>query len=127
VSERNGSGWAAVGAAVDGGQVYLERGAAQRCAQRCAEFIDQLRQIQLIAQGLGLIDGLGYLPSGVALAAKFGNKAVAGDYSMDQALADHIAVVQEMQQTFEKIEAMYAASEERGAAGIGSAGAPLDR
>jgi hypothetical protein len=46
---------------------------------------------------------------------------------MDQAIGDHIKVVLEMQQTFEKIEAMYASSEERGAAGIGSAGAPLDR
>ncbi|SEL36090.1 hypothetical protein SAMN05444583_10879 [Rhodococcus maanshanensis] len=105
--------------------MYLERGTAQRCAQRCAEFAGQLRQIQVNAQGLGLIDGFGYLPSGIALAAKFKQKAVDGDYSMDQALADHIAVVQEMQRVFEKIEAMYAASDDSGARGISVSGAAL--
>ncbi|SEL35955.1 hypothetical protein [Rhodococcus maanshanensis] len=125
MAEREGANWGAVGAAIDGGHVYLERTVAQRCAQRCAEFVGQLRKIQFDAIALERIDGFGNLPSGVALAAKFGKKAVGGDYSMDQAIADHIAVVQEMQQTFEKIEAMYVASEERNRAGIDRAGSPL--
>ncbi|WP_077042313.1 hypothetical protein [Rhodococcus sp. MTM3W5.2] len=127
MSEGEGSNWGAVGAAIDGGNLYLERGAAQRCAQRCAEFVGDLQDIQLKAKGLERIDGFGDLQSGATLAAKFGKKAVGGEYSMLQALDDHIKVVQEMQQTFEKIEMMYVASEERGIAGIDSAGAPLDR
>ncbi|MFI6433200.1 hypothetical protein [Rhodococcus oryzae] len=115
-----------MGAAVESGDLYFEPKAAQRCAQRCAEFIDHLEKLQFEVKRLGKIDGFGdRLPSGVALATKFEKKASGGDYSMDQAITDHIKVVLEMQQTFEKIEAMYAASEDRGTAGINSAGAPL--
>ncbi|MFD4181399.1 hypothetical protein [Rhodococcus sp. NPDC058514] len=114
--------WARVGAAVDAGHVYLEQGVARRCAQRCAEFIVELKGMQLGARGLATIDGFGDLPSGVALAAKFGKKAVGGDYSMDQALADHITVVQEMQQVFEKIDAAYSASDQSGAQRFGGVG-----
>ncbi|MFD4181183.1 hypothetical protein [Rhodococcus sp. NPDC058514] len=125
MAEGEGSLWGAVGTAIDGGQVYLERGAAQRCAQRCAAFVSQLQDIQLKANALERIDGFGSLPSGVALAAKFGRKAVGGEYSMVEAIGDHIKVVQEMQQTFEKIEAMYAASDEAGAQVISGSGSGL--
>ncbi len=123
--EYAGAGWAAMGAAVGAGRLSLERGVAQRCAQRCAEFVDQLRRIQFDASKQAKVDGFGTLQSGIDLAAKFGKKAAGGDYSMVQAIDDHVNVVLEMQQTFEKIEAMYAASEERNRAGIDSAGAPL--
>ncbi|WP_345345146.1 hypothetical protein [Rhodococcus olei] len=71
---------------------------------------------------LSEVGGLGTFPSGVALAAKFGRKASGGAYPMDRALADHIEVVQQMQQVFEKIEAMYGAADESAAQGIASAG-----
>ncbi|WP_231496489.1 hypothetical protein [Rhodococcus sp. UNC363MFTsu5.1] len=87
--------------------------------------MDQLRRIQFDASKQAKVDGFGTLQSGIDLAAKFGKKAAGGDYSMVQAIDDHVNVVLEMQQTFEKIEAMYAASEERNRAGIDSAGAPL--
>ncbi|WP_258195450.1 hypothetical protein [Rhodococcus sp. OK519] len=85
---------------------------AQKCAQRCAELVAELDQIKRGATGLTRIDGLGHLPSGVALARKFEQKASGGDYPLDQALADHIIVVEEMQSVFEKIAANYSAAEE---------------
>jgi hypothetical protein len=126
MSDQGISDFRGLGAAVDGGTLYLEPDVAQRCGQRCADFVSQLKELQKGAQSLSTIDGFGdRLKSGVDLAAKFEKKAVGGDYSLDQALSDHIAVVQDMQQVFEKIAAMYAASEDRGTADINSAGAAL--
>ncbi|MGW6375023.1 hypothetical protein ACWFRB_03010 [Rhodococcus sp. NPDC055112] len=120
------STWASIGSAVESGDLYLERGVANRCAQRCAEFAERLMEIQSEGRTLGKIEGFGdRLQSGITLATKFERKATGGDYSLDQAIADHIAVVQEMQQTFEKIEAMYAASDDAGARGISVSGAAL--
>ncbi|CAM2953793.1 hypothetical protein RHDE110596_08725 [Prescottella defluvii] len=68
------------------------------------------------------IDGLGHLPSGVALARKFEQKASGGEYPLDQALADHITVVEGMQSVFEKIAANYAATEEANAERITGSG-----
>ncbi|MFC7449666.1 hypothetical protein [Rhodococcus daqingensis] len=120
------SEWQTLGAMADSGHLYLERDVARRCAQRCADFVVELGVLKEEVRSLASIDGFGnLLPSGAALAAKFEKKASGGDYSMDQAITDHIKVVQEMQQTFEKIEAMYSASEEHNVAGIDSAGAPL--
>jgi hypothetical protein len=118
--------WQALGAMADSGNLYLERDVAKRCAQRCAEFVVELGVLKEEVRSLASIDGFGdLLPSGVTLAAKFEKKASGGDYSMEQAIGDHITVVREMQQTFEKIDAIYSASEERGTAGINSAGSPL--
>jgi len=52
------------------------------------------------------------LPSGIALASKFGRKASGGEYSLDQALIDHIAEVEQMRDVFLAIENRYAAAEE---------------
>lgn len=68
--------------------------------------------MQARAKRLDKVDGLGMLPSGVVLAAKFGRKASGGDYSLDQALADHIAEVEQMRDLFLKIGAQYQASED---------------
>ncbi|CRK50450.1 conserved hypothetical protein [Rhodococcus sp. RD6.2] len=64
---------------------------------------------------LGAVKGMGTFPSGIALAEKFGKKAVGGDYSMVDALADHIAEVQAMQAVFQKIQARYDATEQSNA------------
>ncbi|MET4613322.1 hypothetical protein ABIC28_004323 [Rhodococcus sp. PvR044] len=121
------SQWQPLGSMVDSGDLYLNPGVARRCAQRCAEFAVQLEALKDNAMNLATIDGLGNLQSGITLAAKFGKKAVGGDYSLDQAIVDHITIVQQMQQVFERVDAMYTASEERNSSGIDSAGAPLDR
>ncbi|MGF7122561.1 hypothetical protein [Rhodococcus sp. BE178] len=68
--------------------------------------------MQARAKRLDKVDGLGTLPSGVALAAKFGRKASGGDYSLDRALADHIAQVEQMRDLFAKIGAQYQATED---------------
>ncbi|MGW5075773.1 hypothetical protein [Rhodococcus sp. NPDC004095] len=108
---------------VESGQVRLDPGVAQRCAQHCSNFLERLKALQSEVRGLTRVEGMGTLPSGIALAQKFSLKASGGSYSMDQALADHIAEVQRMQQVFEKIEAMYGAAEESAVQGIVSAGA----
>ncbi|MFD4180354.1 hypothetical protein [Rhodococcus sp. NPDC058514] len=118
-------GWEAVGASVAAGDLYLEPGVASRCAKRCAEFAAELRALRDEAKALGRVDGFGPLPSGVALATKFAKKAVGGDYSMVDAIGDHIVEVERMQATFEQIEAMYGASEQRGVDGITGAGGGL--
>lgn len=75
------------------------------------------------ARVLAGVDGFGtLLPSGVTLAAKFSKKASGGDYSLDQALADHITVVEQMRQLFEKIGAAYDAADQSAAQGIDGAG-----
>ncbi|WP_420881495.1 hypothetical protein [Rhodococcus sp. (in: high G+C Gram-positive bacteria)] len=75
----------------------------------------RLVELQQDAKGLSSIEGFGALPSGVALARKFEQKASGGEYPLDQALADHITVVEEMRSVFEKIAANYAAAEESNA------------
>ncbi len=107
--------WGAIGNLVDAGELYLAPGVAERCAARCAELHGRLVELQQDAKGLSSIEGFGALPSGVALARKFEQKASGGEYPLDQALADHITVVEEMRSVFEKIAANYAAAEESNA------------
>ena len=111
----NGNLWSALGAQVDAGELYLEPGVAEKCAQRCAQLRDELEDLMWRSRDLTRIDGFGPLPSGVALARKFEQKASGGEYPIDRALADHIAVVEQMQSVFEKIAANYTAAEESNA------------
>ncbi|MBM4487198.1 hypothetical protein GS905_19635 [Rhodococcus hoagii] len=104
--------WSGLIAAAEQGDLELERGTASNCARACEHLIDQLTRILDGTRGLAKIDGLGPLPSGVALASKFGRKATGGDYSLDHAIADHIRVVGDMRDVFQKIETRYAAAEE---------------
>ncbi len=118
--------WQQVGAAVEAGELFLEPGTARRCADRCDELIAQLKDMHLESQGLTKIDGFGdKLPSGLALAAKFERKASGGEYSLDQAITDHIAVVGEMRDVFLKIEACYAATEEAITAAMTAVGSQI--
>lgn len=117
----NGSGWYQLGEAVAAGELYLERGTAQRCAERCREFAERLKDIQYESAWLARVDGFGdKLASGAALAAKFERKASGGEYSLDRALADHIAEVEHMRDVFLAIETRYAAAEDANAAALGT-------
>ncbi|RVW07836.1 hypothetical protein EGT67_20650 [Prescottella agglutinans] len=111
----NGSLWSSIGESVDAGELYLEPGVAEKCAQRCAQLLDELELARTQALDLARIDGLGPLPSGIALARKFEQKASGGEYPLDQALADHITVVEQMQSVFEKIAQNFTAAEESNA------------
>ncbi len=111
----NGNLWSALGAQVDSGELYLEPDVAKQCAQRCAELVAELDQIKRGAAGLSRIDGFGTLPSGTALARKFEQKASGGEYPLDQALAEHITIVEQMQSVFEKIAQNFTATEESNA------------
>lgn len=112
--ERLALDWTSLGDQVDQGHLSLERGTAARCAQACADFVERLIALRDAAGYLGKIDGFGTFPSGVALAEKFSRKAVGGDYSMVQALTDHLTQVEAMREVFERIEARYADAEQRG-------------
>ncbi|WP_254699158.1 hypothetical protein [Rhodococcus sp. SGAir0479] len=110
------TGWESLAASANTGELYLERGVAQRCAAGCNQFLDELRELRDRAAELAVVEGLGdRLSSGVALASKFARKATGGDYSLDRALADHIAIVEQMRTVFEAIESRYAAAEEANA------------
>ncbi|MDH6680284.1 hypothetical protein M2284_004510 [Rhodococcus sp. LBL1] len=111
----NSSSWSSIGELVDAGELYMEPGVAEKCAQRCAGLLDDLELMRTQALDLARIDGLGHLPSGVALSRKFEQKARGGAYSLDQALADHITVVEQMQSVFEKIAQNFTATEESNA------------
>jgi len=100
---------------VDSGELFLEPGVAEKCAARCAELRNELVVLQQGAKRLARIDGLGPLPSGIALARKFEQKASGGEYPLDQALADHITIVEQMQSVFEKIAQQFTATEESNA------------
>ncbi|MFD4292886.1 hypothetical protein ACFWPA_08695 [Rhodococcus sp. NPDC058505] len=118
-----GTSWSQIAQLVEEGGVRLDPGVAQRCAQHCSDFVALLEALQAEVRGLTRVEGMGTFPSGIALARKFSLKASGGSYSMDQALADHIAEVQRMRQVFERIEAMYAATDDaaaRGITGVGS-------
>ncbi|RVW07838.1 hypothetical protein EGT67_20660 [Prescottella agglutinans] len=111
----NGSLWSELGGLVDAGELFLEPGIAEKCAQRCAQLRVELEDLKWQSKDLTRIDGLGPLPSGVALARKFEQKATGGEYPLDQALADHIAVVEQMKSVFEKIAQNFTAAEESNA------------
>ncbi|NKR43391.1 hypothetical protein GS503_21740 [Rhodococcus hoagii] len=106
------SNWSGLIAAAGQGDLKLERGTASNCARACDRLIDQLTGVLDGTRGLAKIDGLGSLPSGVTLASKFERKATGGDYSLDRAIADHIRVVGDMREVFQRIENRYAAAEE---------------
>lgn len=117
--------WSALGVAAGDGQLILERGTASSCARRCEELIDELNGLRDSAVRLAKIDGFGHLPSGLALAAKFERKASGGDYSLDQAIADHIRTVAEMRDVFLEIEARYAAAEQANTAATTAVGSQI--
>ncbi|WP_137725568.1 hypothetical protein [Prescottella subtropica] len=110
--------WAELAASAAVGDLHLERGVANQCAQRCSELIEKLQWIRADTETLVKVEGLGILPSGIALAEKFSKKASGGDYSMDRALADHIGIVEQMRDTFLAIEARYAAAEDANTAAV---------
>ncbi|RVW02279.1 hypothetical protein [Rhodococcus spongiicola] len=111
--------WKELGELVDGGELYLEPGIAEKCAERCAELREELVKLEGRAKRLASVDGLGHLPSGIALAHKFEQKASGGDYALDQALGDHITTVEQMQAVFEKIAARFGAAEEANVQALG--------
>ncbi|WP_052030520.1 hypothetical protein [Rhodococcus triatomae] len=105
-------GWVQFVGAADGGDLVLERGVGAQCAQHCDVLIAKLTDIRRQAVSLGSFRGLGTLPSGIAVAKKFARTAVGGEYSMEQALTDHIAEVQAMKDVFLRIEAQYEATDQ---------------
>lgn len=105
--------WSGLASSAASGELNLERGVAGKCAARCEELVSQLQAINDRALALTTIDGFGdHLPSGIALAAKFERKASGGEYSLDRALADHLAEVEQMRDVFLAIENRYAAAED---------------
>ncbi|MGW9565187.1 hypothetical protein GS894_07045 [Rhodococcus hoagii] len=111
-SEAPTGAWSQLSDAAGSGNLLLEPNVAARCAQRCGDLVDELKRLQVRAIRLHKVEGLGHLPSGIALASKFGRKASGGEYSLDQALIDHIAEVEQMRDVFLAIENRYAAAEE---------------
>ncbi|WP_084867381.1 hypothetical protein [Prescottella equi] len=108
----NDPSWLQLGAEAEAGNLVMERGAAAQCAKRCDDFVVELSDLRSRASRLAHVDGLGQLPSGIALSAKFGGKAAGGEGSLDRVLAGHIAVVEQMRDVFLAIENRYAAAEE---------------
>lgn len=119
MSEPGIPGWASLTEAVGEGNLYVERGVAQNCASHCSELVTRLAELRDRANLLGDFAGLGTFPSGIALVTKFSRKAVGGDYSMVQALTDHIAEVEAMRDVFARIEARYVEAEQRGVEAFG--------
>ncbi|WP_305094531.1 hypothetical protein [Prescottella sp. R16] len=113
-------GWEGLTAVVEAGDLSMDPGTAKQCARKCVEFADKLRVIRERAHQLGRVEGFGTLPSGLALKAKFEAKAVGGEYSMVQALTDHIDEVERMRTVFETIERRYAETEQANASMIGA-------
>jgi hypothetical protein len=125
MADERRSEWTALGEQVDAGALYLERGTAANCAQHCATLLAELARLRDRAYGLQYVDGFGSFPSGIALAEKFSRKAVGGDYSMVQALTDHIAEVEAMRDVFLRIEAQYVTADESSAQALGAIGPDL--
>ncbi|CBH47723.1 hypothetical protein GS894_06915 [Rhodococcus hoagii] len=111
--------WEGLIRSAKGGELYLEQGTAKACAAHCDTLLGQLRSIRDRASELGEVDGFGTLPSGLVLAEKFGKKAVGGDYSLVQALTDHIEEVDRMRTVFESIDARFSATEDDNASRFG--------
>ena len=109
------STWQVMAEDVSAGRLFLERGVANRCAGHCSVLVERLVELRVQARRLGRVEGFGTFPSGIALAEKFSKKAVGGDYSMVQALTDHIAEVEAMRDVFLRIESRYVATDENGA------------
>ncbi|WFR72822.1 hypothetical protein P9209_02620 [Prescottella defluvii] len=107
--------WPELGAMVDAGELFLEPGIAEKCAARCEQLRFELMDLERRTKRLASIDGFGHLPSGVALTRKFEQKASGGEYPLDQALTEHITVVEQMQSVFEKIAQNFTATEESNA------------
>ncbi|MFD1814480.1 hypothetical protein [Rhodococcus gannanensis] len=119
MTESGAFGWRQVMGAAAGGSLVLDEGVGARCAQHCDVLIAKLEGLIDQAKYLADVKGLGTLPSGVAVATKFSRLADGGEYSMVQALTDHITEVQAMKDVFLQIEAQYAATDQATADTLG--------
>jgi hypothetical protein len=102
-------------AAVDGGQLFINPDSAQKAAQACRDYRDQLFSCALRAQQMSRRLDFGRCTEGTALSTKFADKAQGGPNSAVEVLQNAAAVLENMAQTYEDAGRAYQHSEETNA------------
>jgi hypothetical protein len=114
--------WTDLAVAADEGNLYLNPVAAQACDSVCSSYIDKLIGHQRLARDLADVEGFGSLPSGIALATRFSEKAAGGPNNLVDVLQSHIDVVMAMQAVFRKFFTDTQDTDEQNASGIATQG-----
>lgn len=105
----------------EAGQLYVEKGVAEVCAQYCDDYARELNSLALRTRNLVRADSFGTLPSAQLLGGKFYELAVGGvgSGSFYDALRQHIEAVEAMADMFRKAGAAYSATEQGNTANVG--------
>lgn len=116
------SGFTDLAKAAKGNHIRLKDGAATKCAQMCVNLIAELQSAIKDADSLGVVNkGFGNLPNAQALAQRYADLANGGDSSLKNALTEHLAVVQDMKDTFVAAGRAYLENEDGTAGAISKA------
>ncbi|GDY32200.1 hypothetical protein [Gandjariella thermophila] len=99
-------------AAVDGGQLFINPDSAQKAAQACHDYANQLRRFARRAQQLARRQNFGDCAEGNALSAKFANKAQGGPNSAWDVLNKAAQIVENLASTYEDAGRAYQQAEE---------------
>ncbi|WP_067656032.1 hypothetical protein [Nocardia harenae] len=103
-------------------EIALAEGVAERCAQLCDDYAEQLIDLRNRTRTIMHVDSFGALRSARELGAKFEQLAIGGpgSGSFAAALEEHIGVVEAMADMFRKAGAAYRATESGNATDISS-------
>jgi len=110
--------WVALRAAVAGGTLRMQPGAAEECAQACEVLGEELAVQARRLRDVTRLSGFGELDSGRALARKFELKAFGGERSAIEVLTSYTEVLVVMAATFREAGAAYRAQEQATADGL---------
>lgn len=97
--DRTAAFWQSLSAEAASGELRLEPAVASQVHAACSTFIDTLHSLRSRANGLGFVSGCGDLPSALALAGKFEQKAVGGVDALVTRYEQNITVVKLIQET----------------------------
>ena len=115
MSNPDTSVWQAVPGHADAGELRLEDGVAESCVRACDTFLIQLRHLKDNSQWMSTKSAYGILESAQTLGAKFEQKAL-GKGGFRDVVDQHIEVVKQMRDLFEKAGKAYREADAAGAA-----------
>ncbi|MEV0252446.1 hypothetical protein AB0H76_38070 [Nocardia sp. NPDC050712] len=95
------------------GNLYIESGAANRCAKLCENYVAELRSLAQSAAFIVDVSSFSDLASSAALGAKFSELANGGpgSGSYTASITEHIKILEAMQDMYVKAGAAYEAAD----------------
>ncbi|MEU2035112.1 hypothetical protein [Nocardia amamiensis] len=93
----NAANWQKLAAQARAGELYLDdEEAARACLSACAQRIEELEGMAVLAQQAENVSGFGDFDMARALEAKFRSQAIGADHSLKEVIEHDIEVVKDM-------------------------------